>query len=98
MYVGPSSASDPGYRVPRSVSSPTVQSQPYGEPRARTSRELDQGELVLQVIDPVTNIVVWRGLAADRINTRADFERKEGLVDKAVDKILAGFPPKVKQK
>jgi hypothetical protein len=97
MYTGPNAASDSGYRISPAVSSPTAQSSSGGG-HGGTSREFDQGELLLEVIDPMTNTVVWHGLAADRINTRADLEHKEGLIGKALSKMLSDFPPKAKKK
>ena len=57
----------------------------------------EEGTLILDFVNAETNRLIWRGAAKaeiDRVNTP---EKKDKLVAKAVDKILANFPPEKQQ-
>ena len=53
-----------------------------------------QGTLVIDIIDPKTDQLVWRGAADGRLPKGTDREKSNKLVQKYVAKILSNFPPK----
>ena len=66
-----------------------------GPPGARTYvYEYDEGTLLLDVVNPDTHKLMWRGSAIDRVNFKASPEAKEKKINEAVSKMLKGFPPK----
>lgn len=52
------------------------------------------GTLVLDVYDPATKQLVWRGAATETINKSSTPEKKQEHLDKAAMKLLKDFPPK----
>jgi len=55
--------------------------------------DYDQMTIAIDAIDPRTESVVWRGSASAKLNGIADEQdRLEGMVDRAVAKMLQGFP------
>lgn len=72
----------------------------YGASRVYVSEayvyEYDQGSLVIDVVDPETQKLIWRGSAQAEVDRSASREKREKRISKAVQKILAGFPPKPK--
>ena len=62
----------------------------YREVRAYAYEE---GTLVIDVIDPKTSQLIWRGSAQAEVNRSANPTQKEKRVREAVGKILANFPP-----
>ncbi len=67
----------------------------YGHWRPFYQTETDanlkrQGTLMVDVVDPETNKLMWRGTARDTIDDRKKAEKK---VQKAVNKLLSKFPP-----
>ena len=56
-------------------------------------RNYDEGTLILDVIDPKTERLVWRGSAQAQVQDRSTPERREKRVRDAVHAILARFPP-----
>lgn len=59
------------------------------------SSTLDVGTLVVDVYDPATKQLVWRGGATETINKSSTAEKKQEHLDKAATKLLKNFPPKV---
>ncbi|MEE9271049.1 MAG: DUF4136 domain-containing protein [Candidatus Krumholzibacteria bacterium] len=52
-----------------------------------------EGTLVLDIIDPAANEVIWRGWASQALDSDPDPERFRMYVNDAVKEILAEFPP-----
>ena len=56
--------------------------------------EYEQGTLLIDVIDPETRKLVWRGWAESNIEgVIGDRQRMEERIDKVADRIIARFPP-----
>jgi len=68
----------------------------YEERSAYTPPSYDVGSLVLDVIIPETNTIIWRGSvqAEVHLNYTSSKDRKKKLI-KAVHKLLDNFPPKI---
>ena len=56
-------------------------------------REYDEGALIIDIIDPETRNVVWRGRAKSRVKEGLSPEQRTARINHGVSKILAGFPP-----
>jgi len=54
----------------------------------------DEGTLILDMVDPKTRKLVWRGSATDQVSLSANREAKQEKVNEAVKQILEQFPPK----
>ena len=69
----------------------------YGYPYAGSTTYADsflQGTLVLDVIDPETNDVIWRGWATKDLDDNPTPEEVDRYVKNSVRRILERFPPK----
>jgi hypothetical protein len=55
-----------------------------------------QGTLIIDILDPVTDQLIWRGSADGRLPKSSDRDKSDKLAQKYVYKILEEFPPKVK--
>jgi uncharacterized protein DUF4136 len=53
----------------------------------------DVGTLMIDVIDPATNSVTWRGTAQTRLQDLQTPEEREKRVQEVVDGVLERFPP-----
>jgi hypothetical protein len=53
----------------------------------------EEGTLILDVITPKTNQLIWRGTAKKSVDGTASPEQKQKTIEEAVKKILAKFPP-----
>ena len=58
-----------------------------------TLRESEQGTLLIDMLEPGTRRLVWRGTAQARVRRDSDPERREQRINDAVERILAQFPP-----
>jgi len=56
-------------------------------------RQYERGTLLLDVLDPGSTRLVWRGSADSRVNSRSDPARRDQQIDAAVQSILNRFPP-----
>lgn len=66
----------------------------WGGGVARTyATEYQVGTLLLDVLDPKTKLLVWRGSGSDVLRESRTPEERDRLVQEAVQKILAQFPP-----
>lgn len=54
------------------------------------------GQLDLSLYDPATKQLVWRGVASKTLDPKANPEKKEKNIGKAVKKLLKNYPPKQK--
>ncbi|MFC1514786.1 DUF4136 domain-containing protein [Candidatus Omnitrophota bacterium] len=53
----------------------------------------DEGTLVIDIVDPRTNGLIWRGSAKAEIETSANPQQREQRIRESVNKIMAAFPP-----
>ncbi|MCB9892335.1 MAG: DUF4136 domain-containing protein [Planctomycetes bacterium] len=56
-------------------------------------RRVDEATLILDLIDPRTNRLVWRGLGRLELAPRGTPDERERQVRETVEAILAQFPP-----
>jgi len=54
------------------------------------------GQLDLSMYDPAQKQLVWRGVASKTLDPKAEPEKKQKNITKAVAKLLKNFPPKPK--
>jgi hypothetical protein len=64
---------------------------PWGESVDVT--QYTEGTLILDFIDFETKNIIWRGTAHKALSGNTDPERAEANLQKAVDQLLAKFPP-----
>lgn len=57
-------------------------------------REYDEGTLVLDVIDPATKTLLWRGTAKSAADASASPETRDAKIREAVARLLESFPPR----
>ena len=55
-----------------------------------------EGTLIIDMIDPVTDKLIWRGIARKRISRDLNQQQRQRVIDEAVAAVLAEFPPKQK--
>jgi hypothetical protein len=55
--------------------------------------QYEEGTLALDVVEPETKRLIWRGSAQAEVNRSATPEKREGRIQEAVRKILERFPP-----
>ena len=53
-----------------------------------------QGTLVIDILDPKTDKLIWRGSANARLPKEQNQQEREAMTREAVSKILERFPPK----
>ena len=56
--------------------------------------QYEEGSLILDFVDPQSKRLIWRGSAKAEVDSVDTPEKSEKLVNEAVNKILANFPPK----
>ena len=56
------------------------------------------GTLALDIYDPLTKQLIWRGVASKTLDTGAKPGKRQRNMTKAVAKLLKNFPPPVKKK
>lgn len=66
----------------------------WGGAPATYAYNYEEGTLLLDVIDPKTMKLLWRGSATSIVERQATPEAREAKINKAVAEILAKFPPK----
>jgi len=59
-----------------------------------TQSTIKVGSLVLDMYDPAAKQLVWQGSATKTINPSGSQEKNEKNLNKAMEKLLKGFPPK----
>jgi len=55
-----------------------------------TVQKIPMGTLVVDLVDPATKEMVWRGTATDQVSGSGE---DQGKVDEAMQKLFADFPP-----
>jgi Domain of unknown function (DUF4136) len=66
--------------------------RPYGATRSY-AYEYQQGAIIIDIIDPTTRKLMWRGSATDEVDESKVHEKGHQKIKEAIDKILANFPP-----
>ena len=56
-------------------------------------REYEEGALVIDLLDPATGDLLWRGTGTQRYREYTDPEKTSRDIDLLVEKILDQFPP-----
>ena len=59
--------------------------------------EYQQGSLIIDMIDPTSLELIWRGIGSKRLPESTDAAEMDKLVGEIVKSILVKFPPKVKK-
>lgn len=58
-----------------------------------TITQYDEGSLIFDIADAKTKRLIWRGTVADAVDETRSPAKKEQIIDKAVTKVFAEFPP-----
>ena len=66
----------------------------YWGPGGTTAYQYEEGSLILDFVDAKSKKMIWRGVAKADINNVDTPEKKEKLINEAVQEILKNFPPK----
>ena len=61
-----------------------------------TSQTIHVGQLDLDMYDSANRRLVWRGTVSKTLDPSAKPEKRQKNLDKAIDKLLKNYPPKVK--
>jgi len=56
--------------------------------------QIPTGTVVVDLVDPQTNKMVWRGVAKDELSTTATPEQRQQKADEVARKLFENFPPK----
>lgn len=64
----------------------------FGDPRLHV-RTYDEGTLLIDVVDPATMKLLWRGSATGVVREKTAPEKREQRINDAVAEILEKFPP-----
>jgi len=62
-----------------------------------TESTINVGTIRLDMYDPSSKELVWRGTASKTLDNKADSEKREKNINKAAEKMLKHFPPPVKK-
>ena len=65
----------------------------YGGPNDITVRQYTVGALMIDVVDPASERLIWRGVGEKRIPTFKDPQERDLYIAEIVQAILARFPP-----
>jgi hypothetical protein len=63
----------------------------YGGPQA-FAHVYDEGTLLIDIVDPATAQLLWRGSGTGVVDPQASPEKREQRINDAVERILADFP------
>ena len=66
----------------------------YGGMQTTTVTEIPTGTLVIDLVDEVKDVAVWRGIAKDQISTSATPEERNQKASEVFTKLFENFPPK----
>jgi len=64
--------------------------------RSDSIRKVYEGELAIDMYDPVNHHLIWRGVASKSLDPKAPPEKRQKNLDKAVGKLMKDYPPPVK--
>lgn len=57
----------------------------------------DQGTLLIDITDTANNKLIWRGASSQEVSGKSDPEKSTRIINETVEKIMAQFPPGLKQ-
>jgi hypothetical protein len=60
-----------------------------------TSSTIEVGKLVIELFDPATRQLVWRGSAAKTLDIKKDPDKNYRNLEKAMAKLFKNYPPRV---
>ena len=66
----------------------------YWGPAGVTTHEYEEGSLILDFVDTKSKKMIWRGAAKAVVDPSNTPEKREKLINEAVNEILKNFPPK----
>jgi hypothetical protein len=66
----------------------------FGDTATTTVENYKEGTLVVDMFDPNTKKLLWRGTSSDTLSDKP--EKNEKKLEKGVDKMFKDFPPKAK--
>lgn len=69
----------------------------WGGLGSATSSTIANGTLAIDMYDPSTEKLVWRGQATNTLDPSANQEKTEKNINKAMAKLFKSFPPKTKK-
>ena len=98
LYIGYQIAGGKGHNLSLynfGAANPPVSGAPAGS-TAAASTTVHSGELVLDIYDAARKQLVWRGSVAHAIDADAKPEKKQKHMDYAVEKLLKGYPPRIR--
>ena len=55
----------------------------------------DEGKLMVDIVDPDQNKIIWRGIATDRIKSHETPEQRTEYIDEVITSVLKTFPKRV---
>jgi hypothetical protein len=69
----------------------------YGGAMIATTRSVDyeEGRLIIDIMNPKTKKIIWRGMAVDHIKILKTPQERDAYIKKAVEKILETFPENI---
>jgi len=79
-----------GYNIPGSVSWVL----PPFNPATTRLEVVQRGSVVVDIISPAKQSVIWRGMAQGQIDEGKSDDQRKARIREAVDKVLAKYPPK----
>lgn len=67
----------------------------YGAPVGSQTRvrQYEEGSLLLDILEPKTKALLWRGSASTRVGRSSSPEKSRKTINAAVEKMLKKFPP-----
>jgi hypothetical protein len=66
----------------------------YGGTASETRvQQYEEGTLILDVVDPEKDELLWRGSGSTRVSKKTSPEAREKKIDEIVSKLLESFPP-----
>ena len=66
----------------------------YRGPAGISTHEYEEGSLILDFVDSKSKKMIWRGVAKAIVDTANTPEKREKLINEAVQEILKNYPPK----
>ncbi len=68
----------------------------YGGRTTATTRvyTYDEGKLIVDIVDPKQNKIIWRGIATDRLKSHDDPEQRRSYINEVITELLKNFPIK----
>ena len=64
--------------------------------RQEAAKPVSVGTIIVDLVDPPTKKLVWRGTATSPFDSEASIEKRRKLLDEVMKKLFAEFPPKKK--